>query len=165
MESVPFTTIVVSSIPSNKQTQKYFTKINPHVFAQNSRILTIFLLNVTSTRSGRNIESHNKDREHGRLKIFLNSSFKPYENLPKNNTINIQTNSLMFIQTYHSRFENMTKKLSKTIKFLGHDVLKNELVLDNQHSLPHNFVFQSSILNVYHKRVMDAKIRYPRFVY
>ena len=71
----------------------------------------------------------------------------------------------MLIPTYHSKFENMTQKLSNTIQFLGHDVLSDELVLDNQHSLPHNVVFQSSILNVYHKRVMDAKIRYPRFVY
>ena len=64
----------------------------------------------------------------------------------------------MFIPAYHSRFENMTQKLSKTIKFLGHDVLSDELVLDNKHSLPHNVVFQSSILNVYHKRVMDTKL-------
>ena len=70
----------------------------------------------------------------------------------------MQTNSLMFIPTYHSLFENMTQKLSKTIQFLGHNVLNDEFVLDNKHSLPHNFVFQSSILNVYHKRIMDTKL-------
>jgi hypothetical protein len=50
----------------------------------------------------------------------------------------MQTNSLMFMPTYHSKFENMTQKLSKTIQFLWHDVLNDELVLDNKHSLPHN---------------------------